>query len=402
MFALGLPSSSSVSRPWDAALAIDDDANVVLAYSAAGGATTVSSYDATGGARWARSLGGASTRVGGVCAEPSTNRSAVVYGTGSGTAISIVVLDTEGVTVWSRALTGSSRTLAGGCAFGTDGTLSVGGSFGGSVDFGGTTRADIGFGDGFLATYGAADGVLVSVQRYGTGTTDDPLQVAIAADGDRLITGQTGGVAMTIGTATVRGPYVARVHADGTPMWATSLPFDVGGGVLPFGRAAVSPSGDIYVPGILENTSAMSRTEIIAGVSHTIARNTAEATVVALTDLGVGRWIAAMPFAYAGSPPDVSVGDDGVIYVAGSYDEAFVAHVLPLTRQWAGYLVAWHPSGAAAWARTFDGGEPDYALDVATRGDLLAVVGRADAEVDLGGGPVAMGLDDVWLSAWVP
>jgi hypothetical protein len=340
-----------------------------------------------------------------VCAEPGTDRVAVVYATrgASSALVTGVVFDAAGAIVHTYTLrsAGVARMRAGGCSFSGTGQLAIGGQYSGTVDFGGgVMRTGETYGDGFLATYATSDGSLVDVITFGTGTTDDPIGVAFAPGGDRVITGGVGGVPLVLGTTTVNGAFAARIRSDGSYAWVLPLAFAHYSGER-LGFPAVDASGITYLPGTLVASATSSRTVMLAGVSHTVAARSDEAVVVSIDALGAGRWVSSVSIGYAtGGVPSVAADADGMAYFAGTYDVGS-GYELPATMGWGAFVVAMRATtGAHVYSRTLDERYDDFATGIAVRGSYLAVVGRASGAIDLGGGVVPANNDDVWLSEY--
>lgn len=384
----------------DGAVAVGDAGVTTWAHSIHNGNVTVISYAAGDIVRWTRSFTTRSMGVGSVCSEAGTGRVAVSFA-GSSEGVRLTVFDDLGGTLWTRTLDGDGRMRAGGCAFAPDGQIVFGGVYGGTVDFGGTSHTGDTYGDGFLATYRVTDGSLVHVRLIASGTTEAPVYVAIAPDGDRLVTGATSGLAATIGVTSVTGPFVARIAADDTVRWVVPIAFERLG-VEAIGRPAVDGAGNVYVPGTVDNTSTMPVTHTLAGLAYPMARNTAAAVVVSLDPTGAPRWLSGVVANNVGSLPHLAAGDEGTIYAVGSHSNGAAPHTFARTMLGAAHVVAYTGSGALLWTRALDGAERDLGTDVAVSGGVLAVVGRTDRGLDLGAGLLTASGDDVWMARYAP
>jgi hypothetical protein len=375
------------------AVDVDERGGVVWARSSIDASVVLSAYDAAGASRWSRTLSATTYGVGGVCVAPGSNDVAVVFWGSRG--VSVRVLDDAGTLRWSRDLSGTGRMRAGNCAFTATGELVIGGTFGGRVVFGDITRTGETNGDAFLATYRAADGTVLRVTTFQTSTSEEPLLVAIAPDGDRVVTGASGGLSLTLGGTTVNGPFVARLAGDDSVRWAHDLPFeDVS--ARPIGRPAVDSLGNVYVGGLLTGSSSRDTVVSILGLTYTVRRYQEAALLLAMDRDGTGVWLDGVAASYAYETPAVAVGAGDQPIFVGELDG-------PSTDVGAAFVRVY--DGATMrlrWSRLFDGPSQDVASDVAARGDTLAITGESDDDIDLGGGVLVADYADVWLALYRP
>ncbi|MFO0708398.1 MAG: hypothetical protein U0353_01090 [Sandaracinus sp.] len=393
-YASGATASSDTGSIPDvrfAVVAVDDRGDVVWARSSYRSTIHVSSRGADGTVRWTSTISASTEDLGGTCVEPGAHRVGVVFWGSRG--VEIHVLDDTGARVWSRTLSSATgRMRAGNCVFSAAGELVVGGTYGGSVDFGGDTRAGDTYGDAFLATYASADGALVRVSTYGGGTTEEPLQVAIAPDGDRVITGETGGLSATVGSTSVNGAFVARLSPTDAVRWvyALGLRHDY---LRPIGRPAVDSRGNVFVPGLLQGSSS-DVTRTVLGLSYTITRDNDAVVLLALAPDGSGTWIAGVDSDYVGIPAAAAAVDDTPVLAVG--------RSAPGVSGFTPQVFAYRTDGSVMWTRTFATTSTADVADVAAASSVLAITGSASASIDLGGGPLAASYDDVWLAIYEP
>jgi hypothetical protein len=349
------------------AVDVDDRGGVVWARSSIDASVVVSAYDAAGASRWSRTISATTYDLGGVCVEPGAHHVALVFW--GSRDVSVRLLDDAGTLVWSRDIEGTGRMRAGNCAFSGAGELVVGGTFGGPTVFGTITRTGDTDGDAFLATYRVSDGADLHVATFGTSTSEAPLLVAVAPDGDRVVTGETGGLSLTLAGTIVNGPFVARLASDDTVRWARDLPFEEVA-VRRIGRPAVDSLGNVYVGGLLVGSSSRDTVVSVLGLSYTVRRYEEATLLLAMDRDGTAVWLDGVRGSYALSTPSVAVGGGDRVF--------FVGQLYGSSTDVGGAFVRAYDAATMRlrWSRLFDGRDTDEARDVAARGDTLAIAGE--------------------------
>jgi hypothetical protein len=132
-----------------------------------------------------------------------------------------------GMSLWALAIRGAGNNRAQGVTTDAQGNVYVCGLFSGSTSFGGATRVSAGASaDLFVASY-TKGGIFRWVATAGEGSWDFAYDVAVAPDGDVLLTGYiTGAVNFGSGPLPSKGGrdvFLARYSPSGTLRWARSF-----------------------------------------------------------------------------------------------------------------------------------------------------------------------------------
>ncbi len=298
---------------------------------------------------------------------------------------------------WSKRFGAAGDDLVNDVVTDATGNIIIVGSFNGSVDFGGpsplvATNANK---DAFVAKFSPTGQYLWAVRFVGP-AADEAVGVALATNGDILVTGFSGTIDLGGGTHTVSGAkpdmFVGRLKAsNGSEVWATVL----GGTDSEQGWAiAGDKNGDVIVGG-----STLSSTYSLGGTTFT-NKGSIDACVVKLkgTDgshlwsIGAGTLGNDVVYGVAtdssnnvlltgrfnGGNPDISTQ---ITFGTKSLQSLGWGDVM---------MVKLSPTGSELWATSVGSANDDYGLGLATNAsDEVAFVGQRNGPIDLGGGTVS-------------
>ncbi len=305
----------------------------------------------------------------------------------------------DGTYLWSRGF-GSSTLSDGAAAMGVDvtsGDVVLTGSFRGPTDFGGGP-VTAGSYEVFVAKYAGGDGAYLWARHFGSATGSGIGEdVAVAADGDIVVTGQlTGTVDFGGGglaSAGFRDVFVLDLGgSDGRHLWSRRF----GGAGYDNGTSvALDASGDAVVAGLFTGSVSFGDA-ILAGGGTFLAKYSG-------TD-GAHLWSERFDGAAGAVPlaPRVSVDSLGDVVMAGPFSGTtdFGGGALMsagLNDAFVGKFSG--ADGMHRWSRRFGGAGDDWASGVATDASgRIFVTDYFTAGADFGAGPLPnLGGQDVFL-----
>ena len=209
-------------------------------------------------------------------------------------------------------------------------------------------QKNIGDYDAFIVKFDPA-GNTVWVRQFGTTHEDYALAVALDADGDPIVAGETGG--LLAGAAQFGGldGFVREYNPDGAVLWTRQFgsPLDdyaVG--------VAVSPAGDVLVAG----------TTLGALPGHT-SKGDSDAYIVAFRSRGGDLWQSQFGTTGADDAEAITFDATGHAFVAGRVGAALPGATSGGRSD--AFLAAVSPFGEILWARQFGGPADDYAMALA-------------------------------------
>ncbi len=168
----------------------------------------------------------------------------------------VIRLDSEGSLLWSRLLGGSGWQQFATVAVNQDGEIFVSGVSTGVLDFGGGARPSAGGQDAFFAKLGP-DGSHVFSRVFGDGQDETAWDVATAANGEVLLTGNFAGtIDLGGGELTARGfdtknLFIARYDSDGNHLHSQRI---AGTSRLPHSCIAPASDDGVVICGSYHNT----------------------------------------------------------------------------------------------------------------------------------------------------
>ncbi len=210
-----------------------------------------------------------------------------VQGGGGPGADGFIGLYGPGTPGWVHRLVGPGEDKIVATAPGPSSTVYGAGWFEDTASFNGGALTSVGGRDIFLARFNAATGAVDVTRRYGSVGRDEASSVAV--DGASIVlagmfdgTLALGGAAPPLTSAGLLDVYVAKLAADGTPVWAVRFGGASGEDRDP--RVAVDAVGDIHVAGQF-------RGEVAFGAVNLISKGGADVFVAKLRgDSGAVAW----------------------------------------------------------------------------------------------------------------
>jgi len=213
--------------------------------------------------------------------------------------------DTTGKQVWARTLGAAGSAEGASIALDGNGNVVVAGSVEGAL--GDTTQ--LGGSDSLVSKF-SADGVEQWTKRFGGNKDDSATAVSVGADGTIYVAGQTnaplGGVTNAGGT----DGYVRAIDGDGNVVYTRAA--GASAGTDRAQSIAQASDGGLIIASEVEGRAVL--TKYAAGDDGT----------------GAAVWSMDLGDLEGGRIGEVTVGDDGAIYLAGSAGSAF-APSAPLT-----------------------------------------------------------------------
>jgi hypothetical protein len=266
---------------------------------------------------------------------------------------------------WLRSLPAGLTGVAGLAADAT-GRVLVAGTFSGTLDAGtGGALTSAGATDVLLLLL-ALDGSPVWARRYGGTSADTARALAIAPGGDILLAGDTGNTGIDFGKGPVgvtsRG-FMARLSADGAPLWAQPI-----AGIQAF---ASDSRGRILLTG---------HTDSFSGGFY----------VICLDANGADLWSSGPADGSSGYSAGVALAVDATdsVYVAGYFSGVFRG--VPEQGRGAedAFLLKLSPEGQPVWGKLLGGTDSDFAAALAldSAGNPVVAGRSRSPSLDLGGG----------------
>lgn len=314
--------------------------------------------------------------------------------------------DAEGGHRWSRRLGGGGSQLATAVAVDAAGNTIVTGTFWGKLDFGRKggqpdelSLSSAGESDGFVAKLDA-EGEALWARRFG-GAEHHQAGTAVAVDGQGniVLAGSFKGTLGLGGDEEAEGEsdmFVAKLGPGGEVLWRRAARSTSSGKAL---GVAVDGAGNVVVVGSF-------RGELAVGATTLTNAGDKDAVVVKLDENGAPLWVKAFGDGADQEALGVSTDPEGNVLVTG----VFLGGVelggaeLEATGAADGFLTKLTPGGDVLWARSFgDGSEQgSAAVDADPLGNVWAT-GYFGGVADFGGGPLrSSGASDVFLVELAP
>ena len=209
-------------------------------------------------------------------------------------------------------------------------------------------QTNIGDYDAFIVKFDAG-GNTAWVHQFGTVNEDYAMAVALDANGDPVVAGETSGLLAGAAGAGGLDGFVREYDPAGNVVWTRQFGSSADDYAV---AAAVTPGGDVLVAGTTLGT-----------LPGQTSKGASDAYLVAYNGKGGDLW--ARQFGTSGEDDAEAIAFDtaGHTFVAGR-----VGTALPGATSSGGtdaFLAAASPTGAILWARQFGGPADDYALALA-------------------------------------
>ncbi|MBD3336737.1 MAG: hypothetical protein GF355_14590, partial [Candidatus Eisenbacteria bacterium] len=369
----------------------------------------VASFDGSGGHRWSEHFGGLGwDRVEAVATDADGNVvvtgcycGSVDFGGGSITSagerdIFVAKYDAAGNHLWSLGFGDITYFDCGmGVAADDIGNVYITGFFSGSADFGGGTLTSAGSYDIFLAKYDEG-GNHVWSQRFGDGSSQMGLAVAVGSGGNIAITGHCVGM-VDFGGGPLGGTggwniYVAVFDPSGAHQWSRGFGsvFDDYGYCI-----AMDGTGNTVIAGGFGDT-------IDFGGGPIFNHGGRDGFVASYNPSGVNIWSRGLGGDGNDAVRSVAVDPAGNVVIAGEFEGTvdFGGGGLVSAGEYDAVLAKYTISGAHIWSQRFGDSDSDRgrSVDVDEVGSIL-LAGEFSDFIDLGGGPLmSTSGDDVFLA----
>jgi PKD repeat protein len=307
--------------------------------------------------------------------------------------------DTVAVTVtaatatpWARRIGASAADNANDVAVDANGNVVVAGVIRGSVDVGGKSLTSAGGADAFVAKY-APNGALVWARSLG-GTGDDEMtSVAVAANGDVVVTGRFAGN-VSFGGATLQASGASDIvlakyaAADGAHLWSKRF----GGTMDDSGSAvAIDGSGAVLLTGYFRGTA-----DFGGGPMSVPFVSDLDAFVAKFDADGNPVWSKHFPNTGNDRAYGIATDPVGNVAVAGTFSNTIDLGGGELTSANAMidiFVVKLNAAGGYVWGRqigTAGASEGTNGVAMDGSGNVI-ITGNVIASVDFGGGSLAGG-----------
>jgi uncharacterized delta-60 repeat protein len=275
----------------------------------------------------------------------------------------------DGTKAWTRLVGESGYDAATALTTGTDGSMYVSGTTGGSTTFDGQTNSG-GIIDSFITKYNP-DGTKAWTRLVGGSGRENASALTTGTDGSIYVAGSTDST--TLDGQTRSGIYsdafITKYNPDGTKAW-TRL---VGGEDLDTATGLTTATdGSIYVSGYTKSTTLDGQTN----------SGDYDAFITKYNPDGTKAWTRLVGESGSDAATALTTGTDGSMYVIGiTNSTTFDGQTT--SGDYDAFITKYNPDGTKAWTRLTGGGMNDYAsaLTVGTDGGIY-VSGTTDFTLD--------------------
>ncbi len=305
----------------------------------------------------------------------------------------------DGQYLWSASFGGPSDERGLAAAVDDAGDVYVTGFFQGRVAFGAATLVSTGARDIFVLKLAGESGQVLWARAFGTGQSDQGMGIAIARDGQPVVTGfflgelRVGGGKL-VGNGNRDVLVLKLAESDGTPIWARNFGDDDDDQGL---EVASDTAGNLLLTGFFTHDPRFGSTQL-----HSHGR---QDVFVAKLGLGDGHVIWALGFGASDVDQGLSVAGtaDGHVAITGYFHGTDDLGVTRLASAGAEDVLVAKLDGVTGdplWARSIGAASDDQGLSVAARADGdVVVTGFFGSTVDFGGGPlVSAGDKDIFVA----
>jgi len=263
--------------------------------------------------------------------------------------IFIVKYDAGGNLLWAKRAGGTSEILVKDIAVDTEGNCHLIGDFYDAASFGDKTAYSTYAQDVFTVKYDA-DGNALWAANSGSISSDIGQGIAVDDAGNVYIAGYFqsefifGGIPYS--TSGNRDVFIAKMDKDGTPIWAK-----VGGGSNNdfLSKIAVDADGNnVFVTGEFESYTADIDGIILTNTNQSVPRR--DVMLLNFDSQGDARWGISAGSAEHDYSNDVTLDDNGDVYITGIYKDAITFGTTTLTNSDL-FIAKYDSTGNSLWAK---------------------------------------------------
>lgn len=277
---------------------------------------------------------------------------------------------------WLVPVRGGEADAARSVAVAPDGSVLVAGQFETDLTIGPDDLVSEGEGDGFLIKLSPAGRPLWS-HRFGGAGADTAAAVVVDRDGNAIVVGtRAGELRFSDGRLPARRhepAFALSFTPDGVSRWATSW----GAGGESVAAAALAPDGGVLVVGSREGHRG----------ERAVTHEDSDGFLLRLDPSGEPAWTVTLGGPRWDEAHAVAVGDDGTIWVAGTFTGTMILGSSTLVSAGGddGFLASVGPDGQVRSARRLGGPDDDAITSLAVTADgAVAVAGWFEGEIALG------------------
>lgn len=390
----------------------DPGTSVFNLISLGGGDAFISKLDANGNFLWARQIGGLAGERG---LAITTDNSGNVYVAGyfegavdfDPSVLGITLLttlgdpdifvckfDASGNYVWAKQMGGSGYDYAFSIAVDGAGNVYTTGKFQATADFNpglliNSLTSNSGSEDAFISCLNAS-GDYVWAKKIGGSLYDNANAVAIASNGDLLVSGyfqgtvdfDPGAATVNLTSAGARDAFVLRLSNTGNYVWAKQF----GGTQSDESNAlAIDGSGNIYITGYYQGTADVDPS---AAVYNLTSAGGYDVFTVMLTSAGNFSWSASVGGTGNDEANSIIVSTAKEIYISGYFNGTANFNPAGISSSLTSYggsdifICSYNASGGLNWGRQMGGTSDDEAASICLSGDYLHLTGYFNGTAD--------------------
>ncbi len=319
-----------------------------------------------------------------------------LYSAGSND-IFLAKFNSAGVLQYAKRFGNAGDQPGGAIAISPDGTVILGGYFGGRVNFGGGNLVNGGGWDVYVAAFNPA-GISQWSHSFGDAANQRGLSVDTDGFGNVYLTGEfagqvnfTGGLTDTLTSAGGNDVFLAKFNSGGAHVWSHGF-----GDALSQSASALATdaAGETYVTGYFQGS-------LDFGTGAVVAGGPLDVFLAKFNPAGTNAWTRHFN-TYIGAGNTVTTDASGNAYVAGSFSGTadFGAGGVVSAGGSDIFLVKYSGAGSYEWGQQFGDDMDQIATSLATDGlGAVYVTGAFSGSADFGGGALtSAGGSDVYLA----
>ncbi len=303
----------------------------------------------------------------------------------SGPDAFVARFDSSGHYKWAKDFGNALAIYASGVAFGGSGSVTVGGTFEGSLNLGCGTLTAAGTDDLFLATFDAS-GTCTWSKRFGAaGQLENITSVAVDRSGNVLIGGVAYG-SVDLGGGTRTGYYIAKFDSTGAYVWSNAF---AASSTASSPMLIVDGQGNMILAGSFAST-------VNFGAGTLTSAGSTDIFIAKFDPSGTYQWAKQYGDSSEQNPTGVAVDRCGNIVVVGDLSGTINFGSGTLTAAGANsylFLAKISPAGDGIWSEEFVGSpgaltSGSVAVDPAGRTTITASI-NSGGTANLGGGSLS-------------